>query len=139
MACPKSLSWLRAGLAIYHRHHMPLAGMNVGIVCEWRPAYGHLIVPGPPGKDVEYLSLKEQEIIRPGNRINQLVNSTAWAPSVRNMGMNEGSPPLRSMVSHPSPNLKAESTYSSLHLSNSCPAIFSGPEPVLLPPPRSQP
>ena len=36
-------------------------------------------------------------------------------------------------------NPKAESTYLSLHLSNSCSAIFSRPESVLLPLPRSQP
>lgn len=32
--------------------------------------WGHLMVSEPPEKDVEHLSLKGQEIIRTGNRIN---------------------------------------------------------------------
>lgn len=76
------------------------------------------MVPVPSEKDIEHLSLKEQEIIRTGDRINKYwINkywstSTAREPSVRNMGMNEGPPPLCSVVSHPSPNPTLFSTCS---------------------------
>lgn len=85
----------------------------MGLQCAQRPMRDHLMVPVPSEKDIEHLSLKEQEIIRTGDRINKYWStSTAREPSVRNMGMNEGPPPLCSVVSHPSPNPTLFSTCS---------------------------
>lgn len=61
------------------------------LLSEWMPLWDHLMVPEPPEPE------------RTGDYKNW-TTSTAWAPSIRNMGVSEGPPQLGSMASHPNSN-----------------------------------
>lgn len=121
--------------------HIPHASNRKGrgvTVC-MEASVGSPMVPEPPEKDAEHLSLKGQERIRTGDRIHHSAEEHALGTLPKEHGCERGASPtllygLTSLSQH-----DAESTYSFLHLSNSCPALFSDPEPVPPPTPRSQP